>query len=115
MKRTLFLLCLGLLAGCGSGGPRPETVEIRGNATLNGKPVTRVTLSFIPVEPGKGVEDMCTVENGTYQTKIFAGKYKVTFEPARGGTNIPAKYRKPSSTPLTLEVNQSIEKDWELN
>src|SRR5436190_10437923 len=92
------VLFFGALLGCGGAdGPPFQMIELKGKVALNGKPVDRVTLSFTPVEAGRGQEDLCLVENGSYQTKIVAARYKVAVQPASGGTNIPARYRKVTS------------------
>ncbi len=44
------------VAGCGDpGGPRPETAKVHGKVVYNGKPVTKGTVTFVPIL-GKGGE-----------------------------------------------------------
>lgn len=75
----------------------------------------KLTMNFTPVKEGEGMQDVCTVESGAYQTKLQVAHYKVWFEPAQGGTDIPAKYRRPTTTDLVLEATGGdLEKDWDL-
>ncbi len=106
--------CLAALVGCsGRAGPPIKIAEVKGRVTLAGKPVSRVTRSFKPVN--QGIEDVCAVENGNYQTHLAAGEYKISIEPAHGGTRVPARYRKPETSGLVYVADGSAtEKDWEL-
>src|SRR5262249_55412581 len=59
MLAALLAVCPVSLLGCGTaGGPSISTVEVHGRVTLRGRPVHRVTLSFTPVESGKGQQDV---------------------------------------------------------
>src|SRR5262249_38296483 len=103
------------LASCRiGGGPSLDMYEVKGKVTYQGKPVDRVTMKFTPVEPDKGRDDLCVVTNGAYSTKLIAGKYKVSFEPAPGGPPVPSPPRAPSSPPLELDATRAQEKDFDL-
>ena len=45
---------------------------------------------------------------------LLAGHYKVSAEPAPGGSNVPVKYRKPETSGLVVDAGKSLEKDWEM-
>jgi hypothetical protein len=110
-KLAVAVLVIGI-AGCGAGASF-ETAEVKGKVTIGGRPVNRVTMSFTPVE-GPGDADVCVVENGQYKNNLFAKKYKVSFEPAQGGTPIPAKYRQPNTSGLEIDVSTTKEMDFEM-
>ena len=101
------------LVGCSGGGESFRTAEVQGKVSIGGKPVNRVTMSFTPVEGG-GEPDVCVVENGRYKTQLFQRRFKVSFEPAQGGTPIPAKYRRAATSGLEIDVASKSEQDFDL-
>ena len=105
-------LLLVLASGCGPSAASNKFYDWTGAVTgPDGKPATRLTMKFEPVDPAIGREDVCLLENGRYTSKLMAGKYKVYFAALPGGTAIPRKYTAPSSS--TLEIDAS--KDGEVN
>lgn len=120
MKRRSFVLAAPVLAalaltGCnGYYGPAQTMCEVKGKVTYNGAPVDRVTMTFIPIEPGKGREDVCTVNKGEYTNKVIAGRYKITFEPAQGGTRLPGKLASAAASRLELDATKDGETNFEL-
>lgn len=113
MTRVFVLLLLLGLAGCGSSSVTPNLSEVKGNVTLAGKPVNRVTITFTPAD-GQGDTDVGLVENGEYKTQLIAKKYKVSFAPAAGGTQVPFHYRKPQTSGFELNAATEHERNWEL-
>jgi hypothetical protein len=115
VRRTVLLAVVLVVAGC-DGGPAPSPlgapVTVKGKVTLNGAPLTKGTVAFFPVEPGKGDESFGVLgPGGEFTTTVFPGKYRVAVEPdyVRAGTppktsNIPAKYQKPGGSGLEIDV-----------
>ncbi len=103
------------LAGCGSyAGPPHVMCEVKGKVTYHGAPVDRVTMTFVPVEPGKGREDSCTVNKGAYTNKVIAGRYKITFEPAQGGTRLPRQFASAGTTRIEMDATKDGETNFDL-
>src|SRR5262249_25559858 len=115
-RAAALAFAAALLSGCGGGlgGPTQEMCDVKGKVTVNGRPGDRLTMTFTPIDPAKGREDVCTVNNGDYTTKLMAGKYKVSFEPAAGGSNVPRQYRSPASTTLDIDATRDTEKSFDL-
>ncbi len=115
-RRSVLIAGLAALAGCGgpAAAPRVSMYEVKGKVTVNGKPADRLTMTFTPIDPQAGREDVCAVTGGEYTNKLIAGRYKVSFEPATGGTGIPRKYRSPASTDLELDATKDTTADFDL-
>jgi hypothetical protein len=115
-RRSILFAGLAALAGCGgpAAAPRVSMYEVKGKVTVNGRPADRLTMIFTPVEPDKGRDDVCGVSKGEYANKLIAGRYKVSFEPAAGGTSIPKKYRSPASTDLELDATKEATANFDL-
>ncbi len=81
MARFHMLLFV-LLAGCGSATPS-STVDLQGAVVLDGKPISRGTISFIP-EPGtKGAAVGGEIVDGRYSVlKVARGRHRVFVQPA---------------------------------
>lgn len=91
MSQAYLRRCAGLLilaiaaAGCGKRG----TVPLSGTVTLDGRPLARATVHFIPQDPegrealgstdAEGVFHLSTFKPGD---GAYAGKYKVIVRPA---------------------------------
>jgi len=64
----LWLVAIGLVAGCSSGPHRPPTYPVTGTVTWKGKPVNAARVIFVPqsgAEAASGITDA-------------AGKYRLT-------------------------------------
>lgn len=109
--------CLGILfcclvghVGCGSGGP--ETATVSGKVTLDGQPVPKGTISFVP-QRGKSVRASIG-EDGTFELEDGAtiGYYQVAIISREGGEEedttpiylVPRHYGLPGSSGLTFDV-----------
>jgi hypothetical protein len=71
MLRYPLLLTAALCCGCGS-----HTLEVAGNVTLAGKPLSRGTIKFEPAE-GHGPTAAERITDGQFKVRIMPGKYKV--------------------------------------
>jgi hypothetical protein len=104
------LVLVGL--GCSSGD---RQITVRGKVTFQGEPVTEGTVQFNDDKTGHGAEAELQPD-GSYQTKLPAGEYKVLIVPpllsveSKTGPpdpqfkkvrNIPDKYRSTVTSGLT--------------
>jgi hypothetical protein len=57
------------LAGCGGPEPDPrgQRVGVQGNVTLDGKPLSRATILFLPAEGKAKVKATGTIQDGRFQ------------------------------------------------
>ncbi len=122
---------LGLTIGCGSS--LPPTGEISGTVTTDGKPVTAGTVKFFPEKGDPVVASLGA--DGTYRaTGIPLGKARISIEtvefknltppppgmakqmsgPRTKYVPIPAKYEKPESSELSIEVEKGT-KTFDIN
>jgi hypothetical protein len=64
-RTTAVLLCLlmGVACGCGT----PDTTEVFGKVTLNGKPIEDGDISFLPEAPTAGPQSSAPIRNGEYR------------------------------------------------
>ncbi|MCR4415884.1 MAG: carboxypeptidase-like regulatory domain-containing protein [Thermoguttaceae bacterium] len=125
LATTAAMLALASLAVCGCGR---ETGNVSGRVTFQGKPVTDARIMFS--DPEYGTYFTAPLDaNGRFEMRsaegpgLWVGPYKVTILPKiedppigpapppkpRPGPNIPAKYRDPKTTPLSVEVQEKNE------
>lgn len=128
--RLLALVCLGggiVLAGCSKKDGPGKLVPVSGKVTLNGKPLTAGTVSFV-ADSKKGNTSKHfpggqLSADGTYELKTDGatgaplGVFKVTimnmdFKQMVEGkkkpdVTIPPAYTTPDSTPVSKEVVES--------
>jgi len=132
MKRTVSLLIVLTLVGCGQS----RTSPVEGVVLLDGKPVAGATIQFVP--QGKGHDATAETDKdgqftmSTFQPRdgVVQGSYKVVISPPLGtadastytsaedamsaaaksrpkkdaGNRFPEQYTRPDQTPLSLEV-----------
>jgi len=115
VRFLLILIPMAVLAGCHPPAASHSMTEVNGRVSMQGQPVDRVSMYFTPVEAGQGRDDVCVVEKGEYKAKLIAGKYKISFEPARGGTSIPTKYRPGGKSGPELDATSDTSKNFDLN
>lgn len=109
-----LLGCLFLLpcAGCGSRTGTTyttATLPVKGKVTLNGKPVTKGTVTF---EPDSGREAHGNIQSdGTYVLTTFKegdgavpGTHRVAVSNA--GRTVPNKFANVSSSKIEIEVSE---------
>jgi hypothetical protein len=81
--RTCFIL-LGItvslvIAGCGGRGY--PTAQIQGRVTVGGQPVARGSITFTPLQPGRGPGTSASVESGRYTVENAPqGRVRVDFQ-----------------------------------
>lgn len=116
-----LLLATVALSGCG-GDSGPELAEVTGKVTLDGQPLSKVSLLFTPEQTGGSPSYGATDAEGTYKllfstdrSGAMPGKHRVEIVPVEPETDdsgklaegavvvtIPAKYSQPGS--LTADV-----------
>jgi hypothetical protein len=123
-----FALAL-LAAGCGKAPPKPweKVVPAKGVVKYKGKPLGGAMITLIPkdstfpdsVRPSATSKEDGSFELGTYSQSdgAPAGAYKALVlhfpvvgpkdNPSPGPNDLPAKYARPDSTDLTVEVSES--------
>ncbi len=133
VSASILIVSLTTLVGCGPGGP--ETADVSGTITLDGKPLQDAEVYFSPVEGGRTAVGR-TDESGTYELHFTASKsgamlgaHEVaisTFtEPSADDDGnsvpgkpelVPKKYRSGGESALTVEVQSgSNTLDFELD
>ena len=123
---TLIYSVIAGLTGCSLGAP-PKPIPVTGRVAVNGKPLTKGLISFVPLagESDEARPSTSVIQpDGTYKTSSFkdgdglpAGRYKIvvtsdaqslTAEEMAAGKKpvsmIPQIYTNSLTTPLTLEV-----------
>ena len=119
---TRWLGMLGVLmaAGCGSGGPKIYTIT--GQVTLDGHPVEKGEIIFLPVDEDLA-PDSGKIRNGTYTAQVKAGPKRVEIRAFRELPEqrtsmgpvfqqyIPECYHSP--TCLTADITASGKKEWD--
>ena len=111
--RSLWLMMVILLAGCGSAGPpRPALNPVKGKVTLStGVPLTFGTIGF---EPAGGRAFRCSGKigpDGTFELETgsekgaTAGNYKVSVVlPANKSKSVPKKFQSDDTSGIEVEV-----------
>ncbi len=75
MNRTIIacgLLLLSLTIGCSGDGLN----AVSGTVTLDGQPIEKGTIEFMPVD-GKGPTAAAVIEEGAYRARVAAGPKQV--------------------------------------
>ncbi len=83
---TLLLIFSTFLVGCGGEGDTLNRQPVAGTITLDGKPLEKGSITFMPADPQKG---------NVASAEISAGTYKI--EPSQG--LVPGGYRVIISSP----------------
>lgn len=118
-----------LIAGCGKEPAKPweKVYPVKGSVVFKGKPLAGAQLTLIPqdntfpssVRPSATSKDDGTFVLGTYSAGdgAPAGTYKVVAvhypvvgskdNPSAGPNDLPAKFARPETTTLTVEVGPS--------
>ena len=135
MKAYLFLACAFLtivtLTGCDTGPKLPQTVPAEGIVTLDGTPMSDVTIIFI-AEKGTYNATAVSDKSGKFAMKAFeqksgavAGSYKVELNKTvvdskgmKGGEaevnmtyGLPMKYASFTTSGITITLPESGNKD----
>lgn len=117
-SRLTVLVLLALIAaggaGCG-GGDQPTLGSVKGNVTLDGKPLAGAIIFACPDIGRPAVANVDA--NGNYElqyvdgvegTKLGRNKISFTWPTDAAGTPIPAKYGEKSE--LVVEVKKGVNK-----
>ena len=111
--RSLWLMMIILLVGCGSAGPpRPALNPVKGKVTLStGLPLAFGTIAF---EPAGGRAFRCSGKigpDGTFELETgsekgaTAGNYKVSVVlPANKSKSVPKKFQSDDTSGIEVEV-----------
>lgn len=116
---AVVLLCL---VGCGGGPDLPPTAPVSGTVTLDGKPVPRGMVQFVP-DASQGTQGPPAVgaidSDGHYELSTagvegaVVGRHRVRVDAREPWTNdddpppeslIPERYNNPGTSGLTVEV-----------
>ena len=96
-QAAIAAFSLMFIAGCGQQ-TGPELAAVTGKITLDGQPLPRVNLRFIPEQPGGSPSFGGTNANGQYKllfnaqrTGAMLGKHRVEIEPASVETDESGK------------------------
>ncbi len=103
------LLAFSLLSGCGPSGPARG--EIHGRVMLDGQPIERGSINFIPMDGTQGPTSGGTIQNGEYHIDAekgpFPGMHRVEIHARRKtGKQIPMPFGK--SGELTDETAEAL-------
>ncbi|MBL8808831.1 MAG: hypothetical protein JNM43_01530 [Planctomycetaceae bacterium] len=120
MRHVLLLALFSVVAGCG-GSDGPELADVTGTVTLDGKPLARASIRFVPEAAGGSPSYGSTTEDGEYQLLFSAeksgamiGRHRVEIEMLEPEFDqegkivgekppvLPAKYR--NGTELSADV-----------
>jgi hypothetical protein len=117
-RAVAALLIAVLVVGCSSAPPPPATSPARGKiVAATGEPLQNVVLNLEPINQTAGGAAQAVVKtDGTFVLQTFRnddgalpGKYKVWLQPSpaapRKASPIPAKYRSPEESDLTVLIN----------
>lgn len=123
MTGRMIAMAVAVALAVGCGDAQPKTAVVRGTVTLNGKPVPRGTVTFLP--DGGGPPATGEIQpDGKYALTTFrsgdgavVGKYKVMIVAMQDNADklpeertplpppiIPIKYTSLATSPLTADV-----------
>ena len=127
----LFTLAILLLVGCGDGADRLPTAAVSGTVTLDGQPLKKGDVTFVP-QDGSGRPATGTIQSdgsfilGTYDDDDGAvlGQHRVAvvcqeprgLPPNDGGTRslVPLLYTNPGTSELVYEVTAEGDNDFKI-
>ncbi|MFO0808562.1 MAG: hypothetical protein U0746_08065 [Gemmataceae bacterium] len=81
MRRTFALIAILAAAGCGGGGDKPGVV--RGEVTLDGKPLASGLIRFVPSDGKTGTADAKIVDGRFVAEKVPPGAKRVEISAAK--------------------------------
>ena len=118
---NILLCCLAGLSGCGKSRGF-ETAPVSGKVTLDGQPITKGTVTFVP-RKGKTARGSISEDGsftlGTYSNADGAiiGDQRVVIVSHEGGMEedttpkyrVPRRYGSPGSSGLTFDVQSGVD------
>ncbi len=126
---SVALLSGVVVIGCGRGSDLPPMAKVSGTVTLNGQPLPRGTVQFVP-DIARGTEGPSGVglidENGHYGITTtgvngaIVGRHKISVEAEQeydetaismGPSLIPRRYNNPETSGLAAEVKKGEENE----
>ena len=117
-----FVVTLLVLSGCGPSGKGLKVEYVEGVVTLDGEPVPKASITFIPVTDGPGVEAASgyTDDNGVYkltsgngdpQKGALMGDYKVIISKIESKSLTEGQpYGQPTGYAITYSQDQLLPK-----
>ena len=130
-RRHFAALALVVFVGCGAPHAKLSPVDITGRLTVEGKPFGNVMLTLHPQDSDvQGQRPTALVNaDGVFATRCLPGKYRVTLSPlphspgdagpgagttpgAAAAAGIPSAYSSAASTPWTIVVGDSENKEF---
>src|SRR5690349_3603172 len=121
MRRPLAAACLSLaLTGCNPAN-LPQTGEVSGKVTIDGKPATGIQVKFTPVGPGRPSSGM-TDDAGQYSlvysangTGALIGKHKASISNGEPSADVPEPGAKAKMAVSPIpKAYATVEKDVEV-
>jgi hypothetical protein len=97
-----------LLAGCGGGDGGPPRARVKGQVTLEEKPIEDGIIEFIPIDGTAGDSAQGQITNGQYDVPaergpIIKGRYRVTISALRPvGKPLPNPFEGIAPAPPNL-------------
>ncbi len=126
IRLYLVIVSCFLVVGCGDGGP--ELYEISGTVTIDGEPLSKGAVRFVPLVGEQSVSAIA--EDGSFTLKCrdkylgaYPGEHRITVYAAEalGETKIrwfaPKEYAYPATTPLKEVIegpneNMELKLEW---
>ena len=96
----LLTVLLAVCAGCGGRANLPDTVPVSGKVTLNGRPLSGASVTFVPTGATRG--------DGGFGMTDQDGRYKLRY--LRGAAGVPVgQYRVVISKRLMPDGSDAVE------
>jgi hypothetical protein len=121
---ALSLLVVGLLAGADKDKDdkdKDQLAPAAGKVFLDGQPVVKATVTFVPVMKGGQKATGTTEKDGTFQLTTGGkkgaqpGEYRVLVtKKAAGKSVLPARYGSPDKTPLRFTVQPKVRNELQI-
>ncbi|MDX2035345.1 MAG: hypothetical protein SFX72_01740 [Isosphaeraceae bacterium] len=112
---SLLIIASAVLAGCGEPLDELPRRAIDGSVSLNGEPLAKGTIQFVPRSAEAGTQVGAIIENGRYSIAAaqgpVPGMYGVMISGASdtvaAGEDDPAKPPKPAPDPVPARYNSN--------
>lgn len=102
---AVWAAALALAGGCGPGGPKQPSTPLAGNITLDGQPIAKGTINFIPQEAKQAPAASAPIVDGRYSAKaVPLGKVLVMVRASRETGKMIAIPDSKEQYPETVEI-----------